>query len=496
MFGRFFVQKDTEKKSSEYVNSDTLKQANEELYKQSAELAVKNKTLSLLDSLYSVVTKALDIDDVGKQVTKEILRGFSAVYSAIILFDKENNSFELIGFADQKNTQSYIPKGVRITNKKYEGFHLLKQDEPFYVLPPYSSVHGFFPHHAMGKALDDLGIVQELIFPLSTDGVKTGLLVFGLNRDEQKLTAFEREGIMSTVHVVSVAIDKTKAYTELKLANQKLRDLDKLKTEFISIASHQLRTPLSIIKGYVSLMQENAFGKLPKTVTPILKNIEESNERLVKLVDDFLDVSRLEQGRTKYSFEECDVLALFQSLIKELSEKAKGKSITLDVHVGKTFPKTAIVDEDRIRHAAFNLLDNAIKYSPKRSKITIDIAKKFDRISYRVLDQGVGMDEEDIRNLFQKFYRSPKVLREFEGTGLGLFVVKEFVEAHGGQVLAKSDGVGKGSEFSFWIPTIPEGEVYQEWKLDHPAAQKAAVDLPSLPDRQAAGQAGKKKTSR
>ena len=236
----------------------------------------------------------------------------------------------------------------------------------------------------------------------------------------------------------------------LEHANLKLKELDDLKTEFLSIATHQLRTPLSIIKGYISLLEEGAYGAVAKKQHEIFHNIDISNERLVKLVDEFLDVTRIEQGRTQYHFEKMNFVEMVKSVVSELQEKAKTKKIILDAQLPKSLK--IIGDADRLRHSAFNFIDNAIKYSPNGSTIKINVLKENAGVEIRVIDQGPGLDKKDLNNLFQKFYRSPNVSRDFEGTGLGIYVCRMFIEAHGGHVWAHSEGLGKGSEFGFWIP--------------------------------------------
>lgn len=247
---------------------------------------------------------------------------------------------------------------------------------------------------------------------------------------------------------------------KLQKANDRLQDLDKMKTEFVSIASHQLRTPLSIIKGYVSLIQDGAYGKTTKKMNPILDNIASSNERLVKLVDEFLDVSRLEQGRTTYTFSHMRVQAIVESVVNEVQERADEKHIKVERHF--FIPRVeATVDEERIRHSVQNFFDNAIKYSPEKSTIVLSLQEENKGIAFRVKDTGVGLDSTDKENLFQKFYRSGRVIRDFQGSGLGLYVVKEFIEAHGGRVWAQSDGPKKGSEFGFWVPIIPPAQMLE-----------------------------------
>ena len=193
-------------------------------------------------------------------------------------------------------------------------------------------------------------ITSETVLTIFIKGVfllvlSVGILLIGSVRREVK----EREEV-------------TRLAERLKVANAKLKELDELKTEFLSIASHQLRTPLSIIKGYTSLMEEGAYGKPHAEMLPILHNIDESNERLIRLVDEFLNVSRIEQGRTQYRFAPMDLSATIQSVVTELKEKAVTKQITLEWKA----PKEVIsitADEDKIRHAIYNFVDNAIKYS-------------------------------------------------------------------------------------------------------------------------------------
>ncbi len=237
----------------------------------------------------------------------------------------------------------------------------------------------------------------------------------------------------------------------LERANLQLKELDQQKTEFLSIASHQLRTPLSIIKGYIELISEGIYGKIPAKVKPILSDMDQSNERLVTLVDEFLDITRIEQARTKFDFKELDIVQLIESVIKELHPKAQSNGLSLE-HVSATKSVVGVMDEEKIRHVVFNFVDNAIKYSEK-GKVKIMASVEEGGISLRVQDHGFGFEKEDEVNFFQKFYRGKNVEKtNVNGTGLGIYVCKKFIEAHGGRVWAKSPGLGKGSEFGFWIP--------------------------------------------
>ena len=243
----------------------------------------------------------------------------------------------------------------------------------------------------------------------------------------------------------------TELAQSLEKANLRLKELDQQKTEFLSIASHQLRTPLSIIKGYIELIKDGAYGKTTVKMVKTLDDMDASNERLVKLVDEFLDISRIEQGRTKFDFKQCDLRETISSVVAELKEKAdeKCRQIIWTPPVDKC---EAAVDEEKIRNVVFNYIDNALKYSDC-GEVKVFLESENDGWNVRVRDNGLGFGKTDEASFFQKFYRGENVKgTNVNGTGLGLYVCRKFIEAHNGRVWAKSDGLGKGSEFGFWIP--------------------------------------------
>ena len=239
----------------------------------------------------------------------------------------------------------------------------------------------------------------------------------------------------------------------LEKANLRLQELDRQKTEFLSIASHQLRTPLSILKGYIELLKEGGYGKITRQTKEILNNMDESNEHLIKLVDDFLNISRIEQGRTKYNFSNFDLSHTVDCIVDELKMKIQDKKVNLRWSSDVSIDIKA--DEEKIRHVIYNFIDNAIKYSEKGT-IKVMVDRETDGYAVMVDDDGIGFTKNDEVNFFQKFYRGENVKgTNVNGTGLGLYVCRKFIEAHGGKVWAHSPGLGKGSEFGFWLPFKP-----------------------------------------
>ncbi|MBU0661495.1 hypothetical protein KKG22_04970 [Patescibacteria group bacterium] len=249
----------------------------------------------------------------------------------------------------------------------------------------------------------------------------------------------------------------------LKRANKRLQEMDRQKTEFLSIASHQLRTPLSVIKGYVELISDGAFGKITKKTQKVLTDIDINinNERLVGLVDEFLDITRIEQGRTHFHFSPENINKLVISVIENLKEKAHQKGLKL-IYTNPGKMDNICIDADKLREVMGNFIDNAIKYTEK-GKVTVVVKEENGGVIFSVKDTGQGFGEADQDNFFQKFYRGHNVEgTNVNGTGLGLYVARKFIEAHKGKVWAKSRGLHKGSDFGFWIPRIEEHELQKQ----------------------------------
>ncbi len=241
---------------------------------------------------------------------------------------------------------------------------------------------------------------------------------------------------------------------DLKKANERLHELDKLKSEFVSIASHQLRSPLTAMKGYASLLLEGSYGKFPDKAREPLSRIFESTNLMVESVDDFLNVSRIEQGKMKYNKTDFDITELVNTVVAELTSVAKEKGLSLSFDIKNTPPFKINADLGKIKQVLYNLLDNSIKYTPEGS-IEVTVLNKGDFIQFKIKDTGVGISKETLAILFDKFVRADNAHKvNVLGTGLGLYVAKQMVEAHGGKIWAESDGEGKGSSFFVELKTV------------------------------------------
>jgi two-component system phosphate regulon sensor histidine kinase PhoR len=227
--------------------------------------------------------------------------------------------------------------------------------------------------------------------------------------------------------------------------------IDRMKSEFISVAAHQLRTPLSAIKWVVDMVVKGDAGKINKEQADLLTKAYKSNERMIRLVDDLLNVSRIEEGRFGYNFARYKFDEIINIAIDDIKTKADKKGVAILLDVEPSIPEIE-VDRDRILMVLENLLDNAVKYTPAGGKIQLKAKAVLSELEVRVKDDGIGIPEKDQAKLFSKFFRAENVVRmETEGTGLGLFIAKNIIEKHHGR-LGYNSRENEGTEFWFSIP--------------------------------------------
>lgn len=260
----------------------------------------------------------------------------------------------------------------------------------------------------------------------------------------------------SVLREVKLKENFEKLAVDLDGANKQLRFLDQQKSEFISIASHQLRSPLTAIKGYAAMITEDAAGKLDDVTKITADRIYQSSEHLGAIVEDLLNVSRIEQGKMQYNFERTDMFALTKNVIEALELNAKSKHLDLKFNADETNEFSVKADPEKIRQVVLNLVDNAIKYT-EGGFIQVNLSKNTDnKIVLTVNDSGIGISQEVKDRLFEKFSRGGGSASKLHinGSGLGLYIAKKIVEAHKGKIWAESPGEGKGSTFFMELNSI------------------------------------------
>lgn len=250
--------------------------------------------------------------------------------------------------------------------------------------------------------------------------------------------------------------DKAALLDRLQIAEREYArevELSKLKDELVSVISHELRTPLTAIKLYVSLLLSGKFGELTEKQQKPITVVQEESDRLAKLINDILSLSRLESKKSKLELEQADFSKVVdKDFFKPLLDN---KSISLVDEIPSPFP--VVVDKEKLKRVVINLIDNAAKFTPAGGTITLGGEKTRDGFSFFVSDNGKGIPTEKIPHLFDKFYQvEDHLTRQAGGTGLGLAIVKSIIELHQGTITVESE-VGKGSKFIITIPSLKLG---------------------------------------
>jgi len=308
---------------------------------------------------------------------------------------------------------------------------------------------------------------SEAVIPLITQNKVIGVL----NLESTRLRNFKR--MQKTLNIltnqIAIAIENAGLYDEIRNFNKRLkneielatkelreknielRKMDQMKSEFVSNVSHELRTPLTSITGYTKLMLMEKLGNTNDRQRNGLRIISEEGDRLTRLINNVLDLSKLESGKIKFRLEKIDILEIAEKSIQTLKNSAIEKNIILTLHKHGRFTKFK-ASKDLLKQVFINLLNNALKFTGKNGKIDVILKRKKNEVEVCVKDTGKGVPKNLIPKLFDKFYQvDTSMTRKHGGTGLGLVIVKHIVDAHKGNIKVKSE-LGKGSEFIFTLP--------------------------------------------
>jgi signal transduction histidine kinase len=312
---------------------------------------------------------------------------------------------------------------------------------------------------------EDIGVVALLV----TKNEIIGYLVLGPKKSGNVYTSQDIGLLNIATNELAVALQNAQRFEEiqafnktlqgkvaeatqeLEVTNKKLIQLDEAKDEFISMASHQLRTPLTSIKGYLSMVVEGDLGPIKPQQEKVLKDAFGSSQRMAYLIADFLNVSRIKTGKFMIEKHEVDLPQIVQEEIRQLEEMAESRDLKLIYEKPGVFPRVKL-DENKTRQVMMNMVDNAIYYTPSGGTITIQLYALADEIIFKVVDTGIGVPKKEQHKLFTKFFRAGNAKKARpDGTGLGLFMAQKVVVEQGGAVIFESTE-GKGSTFGFRFP--------------------------------------------
>lgn len=280
-----------------------------------------------------------------------------------------------------------------------------------------------------------------------------------LKKANEKLQQINKEFMETTEKLF-------KRETELTRANKRLQELDKIKSEFVSVAAHQLRTPLTGIKWSYLTLLEKETGPINPDQKKIIEDGLRSINYAMDTINDLLNTARLEEGKTGFNFTVQPIGPIIQDVINQHKLLIDEKNIKLEVDMPLSSDMSPAFkfDRERISIVFDNILANAVKYTPPKGKISLKVFREGNELKYKIEDSGIGIPENDFDNVFGKFFRAKNAINfETSGTGLGLYVVKNIVEKHGGTIGLESEE-GKGTAVVFTLPIVGSPENSSEKK--------------------------------
>jgi signal transduction histidine kinase len=295
-------------------------------------------------------------------------------------------------------------------------------------------------------------------YPVLVDEVLTGALTFYFDRGPATITSHDHDLMQGITNEVGIAIGNSRLGSQVEEINRKLSEanshlteLDAMKDDFIAVASHQLRSPLTAVKGYLSMLSDGDYGEVPEKQRVVVDQLVRSTNEVINLVNDMLSVSRMNAQKFELVTQPTALSEIIRDVVAELSPLAADKGLELDVQIPDPEPATILVDPLRIRQVVLNLIDNAIKYTTTGS-VKVALTSTDEAVTFSVADTGIGIPENEQSKLFGKFYRAKNARsRIVNGSGLGLYVAKEIVTKHGGELTFQSSE-GKGTVFTATLP--------------------------------------------
>ncbi len=416
------------------------------------EILQRTRELSALHQVLTSITQTLDLDEVLTEIVSHVGAALESNYTSIVMVNEDGSlgigSEEFVGIAplsaraQRKGSPRRIvditpsPIGARphgVTRK------ILKTGQPV-VIDDVDTVDGTNP------ILLAAGIKSYAGVPIKAKQTIIGVLFVHSTRrnafggKDKLLVAFADEA--------AIAIENARLYNEASTVGA-LREADRLKTELLANVSHDLRTPLTSIKGYTTTILRHFDRLADEEKRDFLHEIEIASDRLTELIENLLQLSKLEAGGFHMQKEPVVIVSLLTNAVEDLEQKTKGRRF-----VTRYDERLPLIDGDprRIRQVLDNLLSNAVKYSPENTDITVECISSDSEVKVRVTDQGVGISPEELEKVFDRFYQaSSGASQRGGGVGLGLAICKGIIEAHGGRIWAEST-LGKGSTFTFTLP--------------------------------------------
>ena len=453
-------------KSNYFDPMGELAHITQEMYKKNMELNERNKTLALLRKIDEIVlSDVTDLKQIATQVSDALIEVEFKFVDILLLNDKHDSLRRLsTSSSDQRlskekfSQKSYLSAVIPLAGDNSLLPRAIKNKQTQVSINLHDILYANFPQEESKAMQDRLGIKSVVIYPLIVRLEVIGVLVIGIVDEHASLSVYKKDLIDRLAGVVGIALDNSLLYQSIQDANERLKQVDKLKDEFVSLASHELRTPMTIIKSYLWLFMDKKKGQLTDREMTYLERAYSSTERLINLVNDMLNVSRIESGRLTLKVQNIQIVDVIDRIVGELVPRAKQLGLKLSVVKPTTAVLPVSVDPDRIEQVLINLIGNSLKFTPSGGTISVSIIPHDKDVLVEIIDNGKGLSKENMGKLFQKFgTMGDNYLhkQEAQGTGLGLYLSKSLIEMHGGKMWVESQGENKGATFSFTLPYAP-----------------------------------------
>lgn len=416
------------------------------------------------------LTSTIQINEVMSSVLRAMENVVRAEKSIILLRDSKNTIFEPCGNLNAADFHAAIDIHNPLVKHFTYDQNIIVDDRLRAENQNMQSAKKRNETEHVERALTWLDVTA--VVPLFVHNQLTGLFLLGGKLSGEPFRQEDIDFLNSFAPSAAIALENARLYQEsqefgnrlkeevesatknLQLANHQLRQLDEAKSEFLSIASHQLYTPLTAIRGYLSMIQEGDYGPMVAKQQPIIDILTQSAERLIELIKNLLDISRIESGRFELSLEEVNVAQMAKEIVQDLMPNAMTKNLHLLFHESPQPVANVIADRERLRQVMLNFVDNAIKYT-NRGHVDATVRQEHNNLIFSVTDTGKGLNQEEISRLFTKFTRVGGASRyHTEGTGLGLYIARKIIHEHHGEVQAASPGKEKGSTFTMIMPVM------------------------------------------
>lgn len=435
-------------------------------------LVDKNRALDATYKLIEIILGTNDFDEMSQKIADIIPMALGYELAILWLVDEQKQKLVKTAISQtikdeatlKKLKESLRSSSIALGYEENLCIRAIK-DQKQYISPNL--------YDLLGPAItfEDARELQALLktelnvaTPLTVRDKSIGVLIVSMSKTTDELNEFEKEMLRKFSENAGIALENSRLYRNVKDAKNELNEayenlmvLNKMKDEFLTVASHELRTPMTIVKSYLWMLEQQKNGRLNGKQVDYLQKAIKGTQRMIDLINDMLNISRFEQDKVAFNIEQVNVCELIKEILVTFEIKIKNKGIYLKFDED-CLDAFVDIDKEKTRDVIMNLVDNAVKFTDGGG-ITVGVDSEEDKVLIWIKDTGSGVNPADLPKLFHKFGRidnSYTIASDTGGTGLGLYIAKLYVEGMGGRVWAASEGIGKGS--TFWI-SLPKGKI-------------------------------------